>query len=121
MNKRKLSSSSNAKLTKVNKKTFFLQVTNRNYLLNEHKASWIKLMKLNQNEFEQLWSLKPSEKLEIKIAGKIIDCSHYFRIYLRAYKFIFFNRTQRKVEWYFNKYVELLYLNENSLFYFFSI
>ncbi len=29
-------------------------------------------MKLNQNEFEQLWSLKPSEKLEIKIAGKII-------------------------------------------------
>jgi hypothetical protein len=38
-------------------------------------------MKLDdQNEFEQLWtSLKPSEKLEIKIAGKIIDCPHYFR------------------------------------------
>lgn len=47
-------------------------------------------MKLDdQNEFEQLWtSLKPSEKLEIKIAGKIIDCPHYFRSYLRAYKFI---------------------------------
>ena len=46
-------------------------------------------MNLDQNEFEQLWSqVKPSEKLEIKIAGKIIDCSHYFRIYLRAYKFI---------------------------------
>ena len=56
-------------------------LTNRNHLLNEHKTSWINLMKLDdQNEFEQLWtSLKPSEKLEIKIAGKIIDCPHYFR------------------------------------------
>jgi len=87
MNKRKLSSSSNVKLTKVNKKTFFLQVTNRNYLLNEHKASWIKLIKLNQNEFEQLWSLKPSEKQEIKIAGKIIARITLEFIYVQIYWF----------------------------------
>jgi alkylated DNA repair dioxygenase AlkB len=63
--------------------------------LNEDKSSWIKFKKigkddqlgLTMNEFEQLWKQKPDKKLQIKIAGKLIDCPRYSKSYLQPYKF----------------------------------
>lgn len=61
--------------------------------LNKNKSSWIKLLKLDDNqgltldEFEDLWSLRPIEKLKIKIAGKLIDCPRYSKNYLKVYNF----------------------------------
>jgi hypothetical protein len=52
--------------------------------LNEEKTSWVKVkfkkikaddqFGFTMNEFEDLWKLKPEKKLQIKIAGKLIDC-----------------------------------------------
>ena len=61
--------------------------------VNEAKTSWIKLVKiapphaLSMSEFEELWRLKPSEKLQIKLAGKVIACPRYTKSYLQAYTF----------------------------------
>jgi hypothetical protein len=61
--------------------------------LNDSKSSWIKLLKLSDqdglslSEFEELWNLKPADKLKIKIAGKIIECPRYSKSYLQCYKF----------------------------------
>lgn len=61
--------------------------------LNSDKTSWIKLQKINEpdglsmNEFEELWKIKPTEKLQIKIAGKIIYCPRYSKSYLKPYIF----------------------------------
>ena len=61
--------------------------------LNSNKSSWIKLQKIDdQNgltmpEFEELWKLKPAEKLQIKIAGKQISCPRYSKSYLKPYVF----------------------------------
>lgn len=65
--------------------------------LNEDKTSWVKLKKiksndndrfgLTMNEFEDLWKQKPDKKLQIKIAGKLIDCPRYSKSYLQPYKF----------------------------------
>ena len=57
--------------------------------LNESKTSYIKLIRLSepdgltQAEFEDLWNLKPTEKLKIKIAGKVIECPRYSKSYLQ--------------------------------------
>jgi alkylated DNA repair dioxygenase AlkB len=61
--------------------------------LNDDETSWIKLQKLavpsglTLAEFEELFRLKPEEKLKIKIAGKEIYCPRYSKSYLKAYKF----------------------------------
>lgn len=55
--------------------------------LNPEKRSWIKLQKIKEpdgltmSEFEELWKLKPGEKLQIKIADKLISCPRYSRSY----------------------------------------
>jgi alkylated DNA repair dioxygenase AlkB len=83
--------------------------------LNKEKTSWIKLIKLEankggltQSDFEDLWKLKPSEKLKIKIAGKLIECPRYSKSFLKAYKFTGLNheadmdlpkRIQELLEW----------------------
>jgi len=96
MNKRKLSITSNGHFKKpiqntqtiINKcATFSLETI----FLNE--SSWMKLLKLTEpdgltlGEFEELWHLKPAEKLKIKIAGKLIECPRYSKSYLQPYKF----------------------------------
>ena len=61
--------------------------------INKEKSSWIKLVKitmpygLTMTEFEQLWTLKPNEKLKIKIMGNEITCPRFTRSYLKAYNF----------------------------------
>jgi alkylated DNA repair dioxygenase AlkB len=98
MSKRKLSvtsSSSSSKKNSSDQRIINLQATNKLDIiyLNETKTSWIKLLKLeptdglSQDEFEELWQLKPTEKLKIKIAGRIIDCPRYSKSYLKPYKF----------------------------------
>jgi alkylated DNA repair dioxygenase AlkB len=39
------------------------------------------------DQFEELWKLKPENKLLIKIAGKIVECSRYSKTYLKSYRF----------------------------------
>lgn len=74
--------------------------------LNDDMSSWVKIKKVNIDEtgendddkdlvrlgmsmdqFEELWKMKPGNKLEIKIANKIIKCPRYTKSYLKAYKF----------------------------------
>ena len=98
-NKRKLETKikdNNSLLKKLTiEKTTNLISTNvlRTIYLNEEKTSWIKLFRLESPnsltmaDFEQLWSLKPNEKLQIKIAGKLISCPRYAKSYLHSYKF----------------------------------
>ena len=73
----------------------YLSATNIEQIiyLNDDKTSWIKLKKLDQtdgmslDDFEELWNQKPEKKLQIKIAGKIIDCPRYSKSFLKPYKF----------------------------------
>ena len=73
----------------VLKPTFNLET----YFLNNNNTSWIKLKKLDNDvgltisDFEQLWSLKPNEKLQINKGGRIIDCPRYSLSYLKSYHF----------------------------------
>jgi hypothetical protein len=39
------------------------------------------------DQFEELWKLKPENKLLIKIAGKIVECPRYSKTYLKSYRF----------------------------------
>lgn len=39
------------------------------------------------NEFEELWKLKPKNKLMIRIAGRNIQCPRYSQSYMKSYKF----------------------------------
>jgi len=61
--------------------------------LTPDKTSWIKLKKINEpdglsmSEFEDLWNHKPTKKLQIKIAGKMISCPRYSKSYLKPYLF----------------------------------
>lgn len=61
--------------------------------LNEDRTSWIKIMKLDDktgfssNEFVDLWTLKPKNKLQISIGGHKINCPRYSQSYLKAYNF----------------------------------
>jgi alkylated DNA repair dioxygenase AlkB len=63
------------------------------YYLDDLNSSWIKIIKLNEDEglsmekFEELWKLKPENKLLIKIAGKMIECPRYSKSYLKSYRF----------------------------------
>lgn len=63
------------------------------YYLNDDQSSWVKIQKieppngLTLEEFEDIWKLKPKEKLKIKLAGKTIDCPRYSQSYLQPYKF----------------------------------
>jgi alkylated DNA repair dioxygenase AlkB len=61
------------------------------YYLDELKTSWVKIIKLNEGltieQFEELWKLKPENKLLIKIAGKLIECPRYSKSYLKSYRF----------------------------------
>ena len=94
MNKRKFNEQFSA-YKKSKKNIIHLEATNKieTIHLNEAKTSWIKLIKLEEPdglslaEFEKLWTLKPVEKLKIKIAGKIIECPRYSKSFLQPYKF----------------------------------
>lgn len=62
--------------------------------LTENKLSWIELRRVSSceggltfEEFEQLWSEKPSKKASIKLFGKTIECPRYTKNYLTSYKF----------------------------------
>ena len=61
--------------------------------INKEKTSWIKIVKvpiqfgLTMAEFEQMWTLKPEEKLKIKIMGREITCPRFTKSYLKPYNF----------------------------------
>lgn len=84
-----------AKKAKIEEKIINLipQLDEQTIYLDENQESYIKLLKieppngLTLEEFEELWKLKPLNKLEIKIAGKIIKCPRYSLSYLKAYRF----------------------------------
>lgn len=65
----------------------------RTIYLNDTHTSWIKLFELEppngltMNDVEQVWSLKPTEKHQIKIAGKLINCPRFSKSYLKPYNF----------------------------------
>ncbi len=39
------------------------------------------------SEFEELWKIKPDTKLQIRIAGRLIECPRYSKSYLQSYNF----------------------------------
>ena len=63
----------------------------QNYYLNDDNSSWILIQKidfgLTNDEFNELFSQRPGEKLKIKIKGCIIKCPRYSQSYLKSYNF----------------------------------
>jgi len=61
--------------------------------LDDKETSWIKIARLDDQtgltivQFEELWKLKPENRLLIKISDKIIECPRYSKSYLKSYKF----------------------------------
>ena len=61
--------------------------------LNKDLTSWVKFLKieppfgLTMNEFEDLWALKPKDKLKIKICNKIIECPRFSTSFWKPYHF----------------------------------
>lgn len=81
------------KKIKEEEEIIFATDTWRTYYLDNSNSSWIRIIKLDENkgismqQFEELWKLKPENKLLIKIAGKMIECPRYSKSYLNSYKF----------------------------------
>lgn len=59
--------------------------------LDHYEKSWIKIVKINpglsNQEFEELWKMKPHEKLKMRLLGKIIECPRFTKSYLNSYFF----------------------------------
>ena len=94
--KRKLSSPENA-FKKMKYATSIVNLSATDHMetiyINKEKTSWIKIVKvpiqfgLTLAEFEQMWALKPDDKLKIKIMGKVITCPRFTKSYLKPYNF----------------------------------
>lgn len=96
--KRKLESSvTSSKRPKLDNGTDIVHISPKSeeqkIFLNSDNTSWIRVVKLeppiglDMDEFEQLYQLKPATRLNIKIAGRMIECPRYSKSYLRAYNF----------------------------------
>ena len=79
--------------TKYQKLNHIIYPTNtlKKYYINDDNSSWILLQKidfgLTNEEFIDLFSQRPEEKLKIKIKGCIIECPRYSQSYLKSYNF----------------------------------
>ncbi len=74
-----------------NANTVKLKATSQIKKINLDEKSWIKIVKikpgLSNQEFEELWKMKPHEKLKMRLLGKFVECPRFTTSYLNSYFF----------------------------------
>mgnify|MGYP001809881463 CR=1 FL=1 len=83
------------KRPKLDKEVIHVMATEQEQqiFLDAEKQSWLRVVRveppvgLSMAEFEELFALRPQRKLQIRIAGRLVDCPRYSASYLRSYTF----------------------------------